>query len=98
MAQANSTFEERAENLRNLPSTRAGKTTLNLTHRRPHLSSEEEIVKREIMRVLGNDRRLGLVGDEGAEFLLSMGLTVKDASQRAQLLAESLPFAVRWKR
>lgn len=97
MAKGQSTEQERTQNLRDVqgsrPSQAKEKVILGVTPR-PGSNGQDEIVKREIIRVLGNDRRLALVGDLGADFLMSMGMTVTDAAERAQLLVLSLPWAV----
>lgn len=55
-------------------------------------------VAEDIKRVLGRDPRLRAVEKVGLEFLLSMGLLVKDPSDRAKVLVESLNFAcVDWR-
>jgi hypothetical protein len=101
MAKGQSTEQERTQNLRDVqgsrPSQAKGKVMLGVTPR-PGSNGKDEIVKREIIRVLGNDRRLALVGDNGAEFLMSMGLTVTDAADRAQLLVLSLPWTMTTRR
>jgi hypothetical protein len=94
MAKDQSSIDERTANLRDVQGSRAGKTkTLSLTPRSD--MSLAEIVKKEIIRVLGNDRRLALAG---AEFLLSMGMLVKDPSDRAQVLTMSLPWTMTTRR
>lgn len=97
MAKTQSTEQERAQNLRDVQGVRpSAKVVFRIT---PRADMEAgEAARGEVLRVLGNDRRLRLVGDEGADFLVSMAMLVKDPGERARLLVLSLPWAVAWRK
>ena len=65
--------------------------------RSPELYQMAVAVSDDIKRTLGRDRRLEHVEAIGLEFLLSMGLLVRDPGERVRVLIEALPFAVKWR-
>jgi hypothetical protein len=52
------------------------------------------VVADDIKKVLGKDTRQRNVGKAGLEFLLSMGLTVKDPGDRIKMIIEAYPYAL----